>query len=148
MVPELESCGIRMLLNETATIRIGDAAIHVIGLDDAHFYGVENLGKAMDGLEGENFKLLLAHSPEIIHDASRAGVKYYLCGHTHGGQVCLPGSVPLLTNAHCDRTYTVGGWRYENMAGYTSRGAGSSCLPVRFFCPPEVTLHRLSCGPL
>lgn len=143
MVPELESCGIRILLNETVTIERGDAAIHVLGLDDAHFYGVAALEKAIKGLHSDEVKLLLVHSPEIIPEAARAGVDYYLCGHTHGGQICLPGSIPILTNASCARTYVGGVWQYENMPGYTSRGTGSSCLPVRFCCPPEIALHRL-----
>ncbi len=148
MVPGLESFGIRMLLNETVTIERDGAAIHVVGLDDAHFYGVDNLKKAIADLPADTIKLLLVHSPEIIPAAARAGVHYYLCGHTHGGQVCLPGPSPLLTNANCERAYVSGAWKYREMAGYTSRGAGSSGLAVRFFCPPEITLHRLSSRPI
>ena len=142
MVPALESSGIRMLLNETVRIARGDAAIHILGLDDAHFYGVDALDKAIRDIPAAEVKVLLVHSPEIIAEAAHAGVNYYLCGHTHGGQICLPGGIPLLTNANCSRKYVGGLWHYENMAGYTSRGTGSSCLPVRFFCPPEITLHR------
>jgi uncharacterized protein len=147
MVPELESCGIRMLLNETITIERGDAVIHILGLDDAHFYGVDSLEKALRGICPDEVKLLLVHSPELIPEAARAGVDYYLCGHTHGGQICLPGNIPLLTNASCARKYIGGVWQYQNMAGYTSRGTGSSCLPVRLCCPPELVLHRLIRGP-
>ncbi len=143
MVPALESCGIRMLLNEKVTIERGDAVIHILGLDDAHFYGANSLEKAIRGLGADEVKLLLVHSPEIMAEAARAGVDYYLCGHTHGGQICLPGNIPILTNARCARKYVGGVWQYERMAGYTSRGTGSSCLPVRFCCPPEITLHRL-----
>ena len=147
MVPELESYGIRILLNETATIEREGTVIHVLGLDDAHFYGVDELKKAIAGLNANETKLLLVHSPEIISEASRAGVHYYLCGHTHGGQICLPGGIPLLTNANCARAYVRGAWKYKDMAGYTSRGTGSSGLPVRLNCPPEITLHRLSSRP-
>ncbi len=144
MVPALESCGVHMLLNETVRITRGNATIHLLGLDDAHFYGVAALEKAGRNLPSDSIKVLLAHSPELIAEAARAGVNYYLCGHTHGGQICLPGGIPLLTNARCARKYVGGVWQYEHMAGYTSRGTGSSCLPVRFFCPPEITLHRLA----
>ena len=143
MMPELESCGIRMLLNEIAIIERGGASISILGLDDAHFYGVHDLKKVTEGLNAGGIRLLLVHSPEIIPEAASAGVHYYLCGHTHGGQICLPGGVPLLTNANCARAYISGAWRYQNMAGYTSRGTGSSGLAVRFNCPPEITLHRL-----
>jgi predicted MPP superfamily phosphohydrolase len=142
MVPALESYGIRMLLNETVRVARGDASITILGLDDAHFYGVDSLDKAIRDVPADEVKVLLVHSPELIAEAARAGVNYYLCGHTHGGQICLPGGVPVLTNARCARKYVGGVWHYENMAGYTSRGTGSSYLPVRFFCPPEITLHR------
>lgn len=143
MVPALESLGIRMLLNEAVRIARGDAAIHLLGLDDAHFYGVAELDGAVRDLPRDAIKVLLVHSPELIAEAARAGVNYYLCGHTHGGQICLPGGIPVLTNASCARKYVGGVWHYQHMAGYTSRGTGSSCLPVRFYCPPEITLHRL-----
>ena len=143
MVPDLESFGIRMLLNEAATIERQGSAIHILGLDDAHFYGVNRLEKALEGLGPNDFKVLLVHSPEIIGEAARAGVHYYLCGHTHGGQICLPGGIPILTNANCDRAYVGGAWQYEGMAGYTSRGTGSSGVAVRYCCPPEITVHRL-----
>lgn len=143
MVPALEACGIRMLLNETVRIARGEASIHLLGLDDAHFYGAASLDKADRDLPADGIKVLLVHSPELIVEAARAGVNYYLCGHTHGGQICLPGGIPVLTNARCARKYVGGVWHHEHMAGYTSRGTGSSCVPVRFFCPPEITLHRL-----
>jgi hypothetical protein len=66
-----------------------------------------------------------------------------LCGHTHGGQVCLPGGVPILTDSGSPRAFARGAWRYRGMAGYTSVGCGSSIVDARFNCPPEVTLHRL-----
>jgi len=144
MVPELESFGIRMLLNETTAIEKDGTVIHVSGLDDPHFYGVDELEKALTDVPGDEINLLLVHSPEIIPAAARAGVNYYLCGHTHGGQICLPRRIPILINANCARTFVSGFWKYENMSGYTSRGAGASGLAVRFFCPPEITLHRLS----
>lgn len=143
MVPFLESCGIQVLLNEAVTLRKDGAALHVLGLDDAHFYGVHDLAKASQNLPEEDIKILLAHSPELFAEAARAGVNCYLCGHTHGGQICLPGGIPVVTNAHCPRSYASGTWKCGKMKGYTSRGTGSSGLPVRFFCRPEITLHRL-----
>ncbi|MBT3258623.1 MAG: hypothetical protein HN366_19495 [Deltaproteobacteria bacterium] len=55
----------------------------------------------------------------------------------------MPGNIPIITNAKCPRKFVSGSWLYRNMAGYTSRGTGSSGLPVRFFSPPEITLHTL-----
>lgn len=143
MVPLLETMGIRVLLNETVTIQRGDEAIWIAGTDDCHFYQVDDLSKALGEIPPDDFKILMAHSPELLDEAAQAGVHYYLSGHTHGGQICLPGGIPVLTNAHCPRKFVSGPWQYGNMEGYTSRGTGSSGLAVRYFCPPEITLHRL-----
>lgn len=143
MVPLLEAVGVRMLLNEAVAIKRGDETIWVAGTDDCHFYQVDDLSKALGTIPRDDFKILMAHSPELLDEAAHAGINYYLSGHTHGGQICLPGGIPLLTNANCPRRFVSGSWKYKNMAGHTSRGTGSSGLAVRFFCPPEITLHRL-----
>jgi len=65
-----------------------------------------------------------------------------LAGHTHGGQICLPGGTPLLT-AGGPRRFARGSWRYAEMIGYTSAGAGTCIVEARLNCPPEITLHRL-----
>jgi len=69
-----------------------------------------------------------------------------LSGHTHGGQICLPGSIPIILDAVLPRRMGAGAWQYHDMAGYTSVGAGSSVVPVRLNCPPEITLHCLRSG--
>lgn len=144
MAPLLEAMGVRLLLNEALPIKRDHELIWVAGVDDPHFYQVDDLAKAFEGIPQEAFKILLAHSPELLDEAAYLDVDYYLCGHTHGGQICLPGTIPILTNAACPRRYVSGPWKYQEMAGYTSRGTGSSGLAVRFFCPPEITLHTLT----
>ena len=67
-------------------------------------------------------------------------------GHTHGGQLCLPGSIPIKLEAVLPRRMGAGAWQYHNMSSYTSVGAGSSVVPVRLNCPPEITLHCLRRG--
>jgi predicted MPP superfamily phosphohydrolase len=142
-VPPLESAGIKMLLNEAVPIRKNGAKIWLAGIDDAHLYGCHDIDKAAACVPDKAPMILLSHTPETYADAAEAGVDYVLCGHTHGGQICLPGGFPLITNAKCPRQYCAGSWNYNGMRGYTSRATGSSCLPVRFFCPPEVTIHEL-----
>ena len=70
-----------------------------------------------------------------------------LAGHTHGGQICLPGSIPITLDSNLPRAFGAGAWRYGGMAGYTSVGAGSSVIAVRLNCLPEITLHRLDSAP-
>jgi predicted MPP superfamily phosphohydrolase len=143
MVPGLEAMGIEILLNEHRTIiRDGDR-IQVAGIDDAHFYRVDNIEKAAEGIAHDEFSILLSHTPEIYRQAAHADFKLLLAGHTHGGQICLPGGIPITLDSALPRRLGSGPWRYHAMMGYTSVGAGSSVLPVRFNCPAEITLHHL-----
>jgi predicted MPP superfamily phosphohydrolase len=143
MLPGLEAMGIRMLQNECETIRRGDDVIHLAGIDDAHYFRVDNIEKAAASIPGAGFAILLSHTPEIYRQAAHAGFDLLLSGHTHGGQICLPGSIPLMLESVLPRRMGAGAWRHGAMAGYTSVGAGCSVVPVRFNCPPEITLHRL-----
>ncbi|MCF8038873.1 MAG: metallophosphoesterase [Desulfohalobiaceae bacterium] len=143
-VPELEKAGIQLLLNESIRIEKGGRSLLLAGVDDPHMYRLHDLKKALHDRRNGEISLLLSHTPEIYSQAEEAGVDYLLCGHTHGGQICLPGRKAIISNAFCPRRYCAGLWRYRNMWGYTSRGTGSSGLAVRYFCPPEITLHILS----
>jgi uncharacterized protein len=143
MVPDLEAMGIRMLFNECVVIERGGYLIHLAGIDDAHFYRMDDIEKAADAIPHEDFSILLSHTPEIYRQAAGAGFDLMLSGHTHGGQICLPGGIPLTLDATLPRSLGSGAWKYRDMAGYTSVGAGSSVVPVRFNCPPEITLHYL-----
>ncbi len=143
MVPDLEGMGIRMLLNECVVIERGGQRIHLAGIDDAHFFRVDNIEKAADAVPHEEFSILLSHTPEIYRQAAHAGFDLLLSGHTHGGQICLPGGIPITLDSVLPRSFGSGAWKYRDMAGYTSVGAGSSVVPVRFNCPPEITLHCL-----
>ena len=147
MVPGLEDMGVRMLLNETDIIERGGERIHLAGIDDAHFYRVDNIEKAAEKIPHEAFSILATHTPEIYRQAAHADFDVLLSGHTHGGQICLPGGVPLTLSAVLPRDLGAGPWRHHDMIGYTSVGAGSSVVPVRFNCPPEITLHRLCRSP-
>lgn len=143
MVPGLEAMGIRMLLNESEAIKRGDQAIHLAGIDDAHYYCVDNMQKAGGEIPHDGFAILLSHTPEIYRQAAHAGFRLMLSGHTHGGQICLPGGIPVTLDSHLPRRFGAGAWQHHGMAGYTSVGTGSCIVPVRFNCPPEIVLHRL-----
>jgi len=144
MVEPLERLGLRILANETATLRRGHAAIHITGLDDVHYFYTDGAAAAFANTPA-GFRIALVHSPEAVHLAEQAGYSLYLCGHTHGGQVCLPGGMPILTNSVFHWRHAKGRWRRGKMLGYTSNGAGTSGLPVRFFSRGEVTLLTLRC---
>jgi predicted MPP superfamily phosphohydrolase len=146
MVPAMEAMGIRMLLNECEAIARGDQLIYLAGIDDAHFYRVDNIEKAALPIPDGAFSIILSHTPEVYRQAAHANFDLMLSGHTHGGQICLPGFIPIKLEAVLPRRMGAGAWKYHNMTGYTSVGAGSSVLPVRLNCPPEITLHCLRRG--
>ena len=143
MLPGLEEIGIRMLMNEHETIKRGNQCVYLAGVDDAHFYRADNIEKAVSGIPSDEFSILLSHTPEIYRQAALADFNLLLSGHTHGGQICLPGGIPITLDSVLPRQMGAGPWRYRDMIGYTSVGAGSSIVPVRFNCPPEITLHHL-----
>jgi hypothetical protein len=142
----LEDLGVRMLVNDAAAIEKGGQAIWLIGVDDPFDYGCDDLPGALSAVPPDGFKILLAHAPELYKQASDRGVRLYLTGHTHAGQIRLPVIGSLKHNAHCPRAYSYGLWRHDRMQGYTSAGVGCSAVPVRFHCPPEVVLFELRRG--
>lgn len=143
MVPGLEAADVRVLLNESVTLERDGAVLHLAGIDDPHYYRADNLEKAAEAIPEGEAAILLSHSPEIYRHAAHAGFDLMLCGHTHGGQICLPGGLALTYNAKCPRALGRGPWRWGPMQGYTSVGAGSCVVAVRFNCPPEITVHTL-----
>lgn len=143
-VPELESAGLPILLNEVSTIRRGGDTVWICGIDDPHFYRTDDLERVARAAPSDAFRILLAHTPAIAEDAARYGFDLMLAGHTHGGQICLPGGQPVvLPTKNLPRRFVLGRWKVGQMQGYTSPGTGSCGVPARFNCPPEVTVHVL-----
>jgi len=143
MAKVLGECGVEMLINEGVRLEKHGDEIYLAGLDDCHYYGADNITLADSQADREAFKIVVCHSPERYKEAAEAGYRLYLAGHTHGGQICLPGGLAVVTNATVPREMLKGKWRCQKMIGYTSRGVGSSGIAVRFSCPPEITLITL-----
>ena len=142
MVGMLERAGFDVLVNRSIVLRRGDDAVRITGLDDVHSFYTEVALAALADHEGE-FRIALVHSAEVADDADEAGYALYLCGHTHGGQICLPGGRPLVTHLKRCRHAASGLWRQGRMVGYTSRGLGVSDLPMRFNTRGEVVVITL-----
>jgi predicted MPP superfamily phosphohydrolase len=139
--------GIRDLTNRAVTLRVGEARLCVAGVDD--------LGRGEPSLDAlpppsaRDFTLLLAHDPGQGERARRAydRVDLIVSGHTHGGQVRLPGVGALRNPAERDDLYEAGLRRRPWTQVYTSRGVGTVRLPVRFLCRPEVAVLELTRRP-
>ncbi len=143
MVPAMEAMGYGLLLNENTPIRRHGEVIFIAGIEDARFFRLEDYQRAADDIPEDAVSILLSHTPEAYRRAADVGFDLMLCGHTHGGQLCLPGGIPVVTFADSPRAFAKGSWRYRDMFGYTSKGTGTCLVDVRLNCLPEVTLHRL-----
>ena len=139
----MEALGIHVLMNESVRIERDGAALHLAGVDDPHYFRSDDLARARSAIPPGAASILLAHSPEIHARAAAAGFTTMLCGHTHGGQLCLPGGFALRSNAPCPRRLWAGAWTDGDLTGYTSVGCGTCVVDLRLNCRPEITLHRL-----
>lgn len=143
LVPELENIGIRVLMNESIKLEKKSFPFYVVGVDDPFYFGYHDVEKAFENVPEDSFKIFLSHTPDLYKSASENGANYYLCGHTHHGQIQFPLIGPLLLHTLAPKEMGRGEWRYKNMAGFTGPGVGTSGTPVRFRCPPEITLLEL-----
>ncbi len=141
-VDVLERLGVKLLINETVSIeRVGEV-IHITGTDDTHHFETPGFLSALANTP-DGFKVALIHTAELANQVAASGFNLQLSGHTHGGQICLPGGVPILTSMRRFRRYARGRWRHNDRLGYTTTGVGASGLPLRFNCPAEVAYIRL-----
>jgi predicted MPP superfamily phosphohydrolase len=143
IVPHLETAGLRVLLNENTAIARDGQQLWFAGIDDPHFYRTHDFEAARRGIPQGACSILLAHSPEVYDEARHYGFNLMLSGHTHGGQICLPGGVALVRNGRCPAAQFLGPWTHHGLHGYTAPGTGSCGVPARFNCPPEITVHVL-----
>lgn len=134
-----EMMGVELLINENAVIRKNGQQIIITGTDDPFRYYTDQALQALEKT-AEGFKIALVHTSELSGVASENHYQFYLCGHTHGGQICLPGGIPIITHQNEGRNFIRGFWKQKQMQGYTSPGVGVSGLPVRFYCPGEMTI--------
>ena len=146
MVPPFEAAGLRFLLNEHIVWTRGNASLVLAGVDDARDFDTYDLACAFAGAPTGVPRVLLSHAPALYRLAPAYGVDLMLAGHTHGGQICLPGGRMVLTGERSPRRFLRGAWSYGATQGYTSPGTGASGVPLRFNCPAEITRHILRQG--
>ena len=136
--------GIKVLVNEGLRLDLKGESFWLAGVDDT-MVGLEDLPLALAGSSDDEMKLLLAHNPIILRRAARAGVDLVLSGHTHGGQVTLR---PEKNRSGRPRRRLLRGLgRRGNTQIYVTRGLGTVVLPIRYGCPPEVSVLELHSMP-
>jgi predicted MPP superfamily phosphohydrolase len=130
-----------LLRNDSVRVERGNDHIVVAGIDDV-LYGEPDLDITVSNIQTDDFIILLAHEPDFADIASQYPIQLQLSGHSHGGQIRFPmlGAVvtPPYGQKYPDRLYQV-----EQLKLYTSRGVGTTGVPFRMLCRPELTLIEL-----
>lgn len=137
-----EKMGINLLTNESFEIKKDESSLVFTGVDDVHYYFTDNAIYCLEHAP-KGFKIALVHSPEMYDVAAENNYSLYLCGHTHGGQICLPNGTPIFTHLYNGNKFIRGFWQHKQLLGYTSEGCGTSGIPIRFNSESEITLFTL-----
>jgi predicted MPP superfamily phosphohydrolase len=149
MAASLTQQGIRVLVNENVRIGLKGAHICLAGVDDL-MVRRDDLPRALRGASTGETRILLAHNPAIIREAARAGVDLVLSGHTHGGQInwrLLIGREDRKTARWLrrpSRRLMRGHAQLGSTQLYVNRGLGTVVVPLRYGCPPEITVIELT----
>ena len=144
-IVELTRMPVTVLSNECKQIELpGGGKFNLCGISCAS-RTQGDVPQALLGIQPGLFTLGICHFPEKAEALALAGVDLILCGHTHGGQICLPTGKALMTHSQIGQKYVSGLTRIGQSVVYTTRGMGATFVPVRLFCPAEVvriTLHQ------
>lgn len=136
-------CGIPVLTNHHRLIRRDGAALAVAGVDD-FMHGAVRLDQALAGVDPRVPRVLLSHNPDLAgYLPPDLRVDVMLSGHTHNGQLHLPGFGPLTVPSQFGRRYLHGLTRAGATWVYVSAGVGTAAIPFRWGNPPEVPVIRL-----
>ncbi|RDI94815.1 metallophosphoesterase [Meiothermus sp. QL-1] len=133
----LADLGIGVLNNRGLWLR---PDLYLAGVEDL-WHGEPDVERALSGWRGNSAALLLCHNPDYLYQVP-SSVGLTLCGHTHGGQVVLPGYGPAFTSSLYGQQFAAG-WVEAPVPAFISRGLGMATLPVRVACPAELAVHRL-----
>jgi len=131
--------GIKMLVNEGLRFEARGASFWLAGVDD-YMVGKTDVPASLVGSFPDEMKLLLAHNPIIFREAARYGVDLTLSGHTHGGQIKLRDDEKRILPR---RKLTGGLHKRRDSQIYITRGIGTVVVPMRYRCPPEISLLEL-----
>ncbi len=134
--------GVKLLLNERTDLEINGRALSIFGLD--YPSSIDHLHQLQKEVDPQRFNLLLSHVPAFAHEQLNKHINLILSGHTHGGQLRLPFLPPLYLPRYSGR-FVAGFYHVSQhrIPLYVSRGVGTSVLPLRFFCRPEIGLFEL-----
>jgi len=140
----LRRSGILDVSNDVHSVRRGEAALHIAGVDSV-MLNKHRLDVVLAKLPPSDPAILLAHEPDFADVSATTGrFSLQISGHSHGGQLIVPGIGTLVRAPHA-RKYPLGRYQVGDMVQYTSRGLGTNVFWLRVNCPPEITVFTLAC---
>lgn len=144
IVSGLKNIGVRVLRNEFQTLRRGRESLDIIGVDD-YWEDSYNLSNALKNISERTCRILISHNPDVNEDVEnlKEDIDLIISGHTHGGQIVFPVVGALYTPSPFGQKYLAGLVRDGNRQTYVSRGLGHFFVPIRFNCPPDVSVLTL-----
>ncbi|WP_442600810.1 metallophosphoesterase [Paenibacillus sp. KN14-4R] len=142
----MKDAGFTVLVNETQEITLpSKEKISISGLDD-FLLGEPNIEGTLGKLKPDGFHMLLVHEPDVVDQLTSYAVDLQLSGHSHGGQVKLPGGIALVT-VPLARKYIEGQYWIQGDNGpiqlYVNRGIGTTRAPLRLLSKPELSVFTL-----
>lgn len=129
--------GIQLLNNQGVLLR---PDLYLAGVDDL-WHGHPDINQALAAQSAHAASLLIAHNPDFLYQVPPT-VGLTLCGHTHGGQIVLPGYGPISTSSEYKNKFA-GGWVDDPVKAFISRGLGVASVPLRYRCDAEIVIHEL-----
>jgi predicted MPP superfamily phosphohydrolase len=143
---EIDDCGIKLLLDDRATLTKGSERMYIIGADDtgSPIHAAAHFDVVLRGTEAQAPKILLCHRPYFFRQAAERDIDLTLSGHTHGGQIVFAKlGNDVIAPARMVSHYVAGLYTRGNSKMYISRGIGTVGIPIRMNCPPEITKFTL-----
>lgn len=139
--------GVKLLINERADLQIRGQTLSLYGLD--YPSSADFLRILQKEINPDSFNVLLSHVPAFSHEYLSQHMNLILSGHTHGGQIRLPLLPPFYLPRYSGR-FVAGYYQVSQhkIPLYVSRGVGTSVLPLRFLCRPEISVFELRGGNL
>jgi predicted MPP superfamily phosphohydrolase len=147
----LDRAGVHVLVDESLRLPPPHDDVALVGLDDPltrmsvsdSLAREADVARALDAVRDVPVKVALCHSPDGFRSVRGKGIALYLCGHTHGGHIALPGYRPIVMPSRYGRLWPWGFHEVDGTRLFVSRGVGGSLVPVRIYAPPDVALFTV-----
>lgn len=134
----IESSNLPVLENSHAKVEVNGKTLWLVGLADL-WTRTPDIDEAMKGVAPDDPRIIMTHSPDLFPSVGRRAT-LTLAGHTHGGQVCVPPIGPIIVPSRYGTDYARGHIEENGHHLFVSSGIGTSILPIRFCCAPEISV--------